>query len=165
LTVFVILLGEESMAGALNLKISEDVQALIPEPKLTAMIQSFSQLDSDQDGKIALAEFLDISLMQERSNLTKKFARLDRDQDGFIDFEEFVTATEPTYLILKRFRELDLNHDNLLSLDEAVAIADRLVLPLSSDQVKSIMVKVDRDGDGYLTYYEYLGAITHTGFQ
>lgn len=151
--------------GELKLELSEDIQALIPEPKLKAMVQSFVQLDSNQDGKIDLTEFLNFFLAKERSNLTKKFECLDCDKDGTIDFEEFVTATEPSYPILKRFRELDLNHDSLLSLDEAIAIADQLVLPLSNDQVKSIMVKADRDGDGCLTYYEYLGAITHIGFQ
>jgi Ca2+-binding EF-hand superfamily protein len=148
-----------------NLNISEEVRALIPEPKLQAMIHSFTQIDSNQDGKIDLTEFLNFSFAKERPHLTKKFESLDYNKDGSIDFEEFVAATEPSFPILKRFRELDLDRDGLLSLDEALDIADRLVLPLSTDQVKAIMVAADRDGDGCLTYYEYLGAITHVGFQ
>jgi calmodulin len=53
----------------------------------------------------------------------------------------------------------------LLSLEEALNIADQLVLPLSATQIQAMMHEVDRDGDEQITYYEYLGAIAHLGFQ
>ena len=151
--------------GELKFKVSEDVKALIPEPKLTALIEAFSQVDSNQDGKIGVDEFLDFSLAKKKTDLIKKFETLDTDKDGFIEFDEFVVATEPTFNILKRFRELDLDRNGLLSIEEALDIADRLVLPLSTQQVQTKMHEVDRDADGQITYYEYLGVITHIGFQ
>ncbi|MGA7932915.1 MAG: EF-hand domain-containing protein [Kovacikia sp.] len=151
--------------GELKFKVSEDVKALIPEPKLKLMIQAFKQLDSNQDGKIGLDEFLDFSLAEKKAHLIKVFEAEDTDKDGFIEFEEYVTATEPYFSILKKFRELDLDQNGLLSIEEALDIADRLVLPLSTKQVQTIMHEVDRDGDGQITYYEYLGVITHIGFQ
>ncbi|MGA7936340.1 MAG: EF-hand domain-containing protein [Kovacikia sp.] len=152
-------------SGKLKFEVSEDIKALIPEEKLTMLIKTFNQFDLNQDGKIGVDEFFNFSLAKEKACLLKKFETLDADQDGFIDFEEFVVATEPNFLILKRFRELDLDRNGLLSIEEAISIANRLVLPLSTSQIQSIMSEVDRDGDGQITYYEYLGAIAHIGFQ
>jgi Ca2+-binding EF-hand superfamily protein len=149
----------------LKFAVSEDAKALIPEEKLASMIQSFTQLDSNQDGKIDINEFIDFSLKKEKTHLTKTFAALDRAKDGFIEFDEFVRATEPAFQILKRFRELDLDRNGLLSIEEAINIANQLVLPLNITQIQTIMSEVDRDGDGQITYYEYLGAIAHIGFQ
>lgn len=149
----------------LKFEVSEDVKALIPEKKLTSIVQKFTQLDSNQDGRIGIDKFLSFSLAEKKIHLTKMFEILDTNKDGCIEFEEFVVATEPTFQILKRFRELDLDHNGLLSIEEALNIANRLVLPLSSKQVQTIMSEVDRDGDGKITYYEYLGAIAHIGFQ
>ncbi len=149
----------------LKFEVSEDVKALIPEEKLTSIIEMFIQLDSNQDGKIEIDEYLNFALLKEKIRLTKEFEAVDRDKDGCIEFEEFVVATEPNFPILKKFRELDIQHNGLLSLEDAINIADRLVLPLKTEQIKTIIKQVDRDGDGQITYYEYLGAISHIGFQ
>ena len=149
----------------LKFEVSEDVKALISEQKLTSLIETFSQLDTNRDGKIELDEYLGFALAKEKFRLTKQFEAVDTDKDGCIEFEEFVAATEPNFQILKRFRELDLDKNGLLSIEEALNIADRLVLPLSTTQVQTIVREVDRDGDGQITYYEYLGAIAHIGFQ
>jgi len=149
----------------LKLAVSEDLKALIAEEKLTSLVQAFTQLDSNQNGKIGKDEFLDFSLTKEKSHLTKRFEGLDADNDGFITFEEFVAATEPNYRIVKRFRELDLDRNGLLSLDEAINIADQLVLPLNTKEIGIILKEADHDGDGQITYYQYLGAIAQIGFQ
>ena len=149
----------------LKFEVSEEVKALIPEEKLTSIVETFTQLDSNQDGKIEIDEYFNFALAKEKIRLTKKFEAVDTDKDGCVDFEEFAIATEPTFNILKKFRELDLDQNGLLSLEEAINIADRLVLPLKTEQIKTILKQVDRDGDGQITYYEYLGAIAHIGFQ
>jgi calmodulin len=149
----------------LNFEVPEDVRELIPEQKLASIVETFTQLDSNQDGKIELDEYLDLALAKEKARLTKTFEAVDTDKDGCVEFEEFVAATEPNWRILKKFRELDLDQNGLLSLEEAIDIADRLVLPLKTEQIKTILKQVDRDGDGQIAYYEYLGAIAHIGFQ
>lgn len=151
--------------GKLKFEVSEDVKALFPEEKLSSLIESFARLDSNQDGKIELEEYLNFALTKEKARLIDKFIAADTDKDGCVGFEEFVGTIEPTYHILKRFRELDLDQNGLLSMEEALNIAEHLVLPLSPTQVQTIIRKVDRDGDGQITYYEYLGAIAHIGFQ
>jgi Ca2+-binding EF-hand superfamily protein len=149
----------------LKFEVSEDMKVLLPEQKLTAIVEAFTQLDSNQDSKIDIDEYLNFALAEEKIRLTRTFEALDTDKDGSIEFEEFVVATEPTFQILKKFRELDLDRNGLLSIEEAINIADQLVLPVSSGQIQVIINEVDRDGDGQITYYEYLGAISHIGFQ
>lgn len=145
--------------------VSEDVKKLFPEEKLASLVQTFTQLDANQDGRIELDEYLDFALTQEKTRLTKKFTAADTNKDGGVEFAEFVAVIEPYFQILKKFHELDLDQNGLLSLEEALNIADRLVLPLSTTQLQAIMHEVDRDRDGQITYYEYLGAIAHLGFQ
>jgi Ca2+-binding EF-hand superfamily protein len=89
-------------------EIPENVKELIPEQKLVLIAETFNNLDSNQDGKIELDEYLNFSLSKEKDRLTKIFKTLDTDKDGYVDFEEFVAATEPNFRILKKFRELDL---------------------------------------------------------
>jgi Ca2+-binding EF-hand superfamily protein len=149
----------------LNFAVSEDVKAVIPKGRLTSLIQAFKQLDVNQDGKIEVDEFIHFSLTEKRIHLTQTFEMLDTNKDGFMEFEEFVVANEPTFPILRRFRELDLDRNGLLSIEEAINIANQLVLPLNTEQIQTIMSEVDRDGDGQITYYEYLGVIADIGFQ
>jgi calmodulin len=141
------------------------VKALLPQEKLISLMQIFTQLDADRDGKIELDEYLNFALAKEKLRLTKQFEAADTDKDGGVEFEEFVTATEPNFGLLKKFRELDLDQNGLLSLEEAINIADQLVLPLKPEHVRTIMQEANHDGDGQITYYEYLGAIAHIGFQ
>lgn len=149
----------------LKFEVSETVRVLLPEEKWRSLVQKFVQLDSNQDGRISIDEFLNFSLTERQKHLTKKFATVDTDKDGFVEFEEFVVAIEPTFQILKKFRELDLDRNGLLSIEEALNIVDRFSLPLSSKQVQTIMNEADRDRDGQIAYYEFLGAIAHIGFQ
>lgn len=149
----------------LTFDVSEEVKALIPDDRLTGLVATFSQIDSNKDGKIEIDEFMNSALTEQKIQLTKMFEYADADKDGCITFEEYVSVKEPNFPILKRFRDLDLDRNGLLSMDEALNIAEQLNLPLSSDQVSAIIQEADRDGDGQVTYYEYLGAIAYIGFQ
>jgi Ca2+-binding EF-hand superfamily protein len=150
---------------SLKIEVSEDIKALIPTEKLTSLLRAFTQLDSNQSGKIEIDEYLNFFLIKEKIRLCEQFKALDTDRDGRIGFEEFVVASEPTFNILKKFHELDLDRNGLLSLEEAIHIADCLTLPLNEEQIKTILKQADRDGSGQITYHEYLGAIAHLGFQ
>jgi len=149
----------------LTFDVSEVVKDLVPKDRLAELVETFSQIDANKDGKIEIDEFINSALTEHKIRLTKMFKYADVDKDGCIEFEEYVAVKEPNFSILKQFRALDLDHNGLLSLEEALNIADKLDFPLSSDQVKSVIQDSDRDGDGQITYYEYLGAIAHIGFQ
>ncbi|NJK39533.1 MAG: calcium-binding protein [Oscillatoriales cyanobacterium RM2_1_1] len=146
-------------------KIPEEIQSLIPAEKLEKVVRSFVKIDDNQDGKIELEEYINHLLEKEREKLTKQFRYLDTDGDGYIEFEEFLAATEPHYPILKKFRKFDRERNGLLTVEEAIKIAEELSLPYSQAQIEQAMQEIDRDGDGQVTYYEYLGAMIHFGFQ
>jgi Ca2+-binding EF-hand superfamily protein len=123
----------------LKFKISEDVKAIIKQEKLTSIVQTFTKLDTNQDGKIEIDEYLNFALEKEKKRLIMMFEYADTEKDGYLEFEEFAAATEPNFNILKKFCELDLDHNGLLSLEEAINIVDCLVLPLNSLQIKAII--------------------------
>ncbi|MGF1494184.1 MAG: EF-hand domain-containing protein [Microcoleaceae cyanobacterium] len=148
-----------------GLNISEEIKSLLPTEKLEKVAEAFNKIDNNHDGKIELEEYLNYLIAKEKDKLMRQFRYLDADQDGYIEFEEFLSATEPHYAILKKFREFDLENNGLLSFEEAIKIANELSLPYTESQLKKALKEIDRDGDGQVTYYEYLGAITHFGFQ
>ena len=70
----------------LKFEVSENVKALVPEQKLTSLVETFTQLDANHDGKIELNEYLNFVLAKEKVRLTKKFeaAEFRRRSDGAI---------------------------------------------------------------------------------
>ncbi len=141
------------------------VEALLPREKIAAFLQMFNQLDSNYDGKIDLNTYLSFALEQATLRLTKQFQAADTDKDGSIRFEEFVDMVEPTFPTLKKLYELIPDWNGFLSLEMALDVAEQLALPLSRPQLQTILQDADRDGDGVISYYEYLGAIAYLGFQ
>lgn len=152
-------------ASDMQPEVSELVKNLIPAQEIETVIQAFRDLDHDHDGKIDVNEYLDFFMAAEEKKLLHKFSYLDSDEDGFINFEEFLAASAPHYRILKKFKEFDTDGNGLLSLQEAIDIAESLVIPVNPAQIEVVFAEIDRDQDGQVTYYEYLGAITRFGFQ
>ncbi|MGL5080840.1 MAG: EF-hand domain-containing protein [Microcoleaceae cyanobacterium] len=146
-------------------EVPEEIQALLSAEKLEKVVRSFTKIDGNQDGKIELEEYLDHLLEKEREKLAKQFRYLDANQDGYIEFEEFLAVTEPHYLILKKFRRFDQERNGFLTFAQAIQIAEELSLPYDHSQIERVLQEIDQDQDGQVTYYEYLGAMIHFGFQ
>lgn len=146
-------------------KVPADIADLIPPEKLDKIKQAFDQLDLNHDGKIEREEYVERLLAKEREKLNKRFDYLDRDGDGTIDFEEFLIASEPNYPLLKRFKDFDANHNGLLSVDEALQIAEEFNFPITREWLEQQTKRVDYKGRKLISYNEYLGAVTRFGFQ
>jgi Ca2+-binding EF-hand superfamily protein len=146
-------------------KIPIEIEELIPSEKLAKIKQAFEQLDINGDGKIDRQEYVEHLLIKEREKLNKRFDYLDCDRDGAIDFEEFLIASEPNYPLLKRFKEFDANDNGLLSIDEALQIAEEFRFPISRDWLEKQTSQVDYKGRKVISYNEYLGAMSRFGFQ
>lgn len=151
--------------NALRFDIFGTIEALLSREKIASLLQWFNQLDSNHDGKIDLNKYLHSALEQEKTRLIQRFQAVDTDKDGNIEFEEFVTMVEPNFQILKKVYELVPDWGGMLSLEEALQVTEQLALPLNRAQLQIILDDVDHDGDGQISYYEYLGAIAYIGFQ
>jgi Ca2+-binding EF-hand superfamily protein len=75
--------------------------------------KTFMQADTDNDGKVSLAEWTAFQTARKaKGDPAKSFARIDTNKDGFIDKDELDT------FLAKRFAKLDTNGDGVLGADE-----------------------------------------------
>ncbi|WP_217575042.1 EF-hand domain-containing protein [Mesorhizobium sp. GbtcB19] len=75
--------------------------------------RAFMRADTDNDGKVSLAEWTAFQTARKaKGDPAKSFARLDTNKDGFVDKGELDA------FLAKRFAKLDKNGDGVLSDDE-----------------------------------------------
>ena len=75
--------------------------------------KAFMRADTDNDGKVSLAEWTAFQTARKaKGDPAKSFARMDTNKDGFVD------KTELDAFLAKRFAKLDKNGDGVLSGDE-----------------------------------------------
>ena len=148
----------------LNASISATASQL-PAKRLERAKTEFAKMDLNQDGKIELEEFLAYTLAKEVKRLLAKFQATDEDKDGAVDFEEFLLVTDSHYAFFKQFAEFDVEGNGHLTLDEAVAILDKFVIPLDRPVLEAKLQHLGRDSTGTFSYEEFLGIVVHHGMQ
>lgn len=75
--------------------------------------KAFMRADTDNDGKVSLAEWTAFQTERKaKGDPAKSFARMDTNKDGFVD------RAELDAFLAKRFAKLDKNGDGVLSADE-----------------------------------------------
>ncbi|TIV62461.1 MAG: acid-shock protein [Mesorhizobium sp.] len=75
--------------------------------------KAFMRADTDNDGKVSLAEWTAFQTARKaKGDPVKSFARMDANKDGFVD------KSELDAFLAKRFAKLDKNGDGLLGADE-----------------------------------------------
>ena len=75
--------------------------------------KAFMRADTDNDGKVSLAEWTAFQTERKaKGDPAKSFARMDTNKDGFVDKGELDA------FLAKRFAKLDKNSDGVLSVDE-----------------------------------------------
>ncbi|SFN76670.1 EF hand [Mesorhizobium sp. NFR06] len=75
--------------------------------------KAFMRADTDNDGKVSLAEWTAFQTDRKaKGDPAKSFARMDADKDGLVD------KAELDALLAKRFARLDKNGDGALGADE-----------------------------------------------
>ncbi|AZO16935.1 acid-shock protein [Mesorhizobium sp. M2A.F.Ca.ET.043.05.1.1] len=75
--------------------------------------KAFMRADTDNDGKVSLAERTAFQTERKaKGDPAKSFARMDANKDGFVDKGELDA------FLAKRFAKLDKNGDGVLSADE-----------------------------------------------
>ncbi len=148
----------------LDEQVSEMAKQL-PKHRLELAKGEFSKMDFNKDGKIELQEFLAYSLAKEVKRLMSKFKMFDTDKDGAVDFEEFLLVTDPNYALFKSFADFDVEGNGRLSLDQAVQVLERFVIPLERSTLEAHLKKENRTDNPSFSYEEFLGILIHNGMQ
>ena len=83
----------------------------------------------------------------------------DLNKDGNIDYREFSKMLKQRARknkFLKAFQLLDKNGDGKISKEEIKAVIKQCGGTLFDEEVEKVIKDVDKDGDGYLNYNEFL---------
>ena len=123
-----------------------------------------SQLDSDHDGRISLAEFLPLWRPSQPQfgdqEFNTEFSALDLDGDGAVSEEDFVSAASrpaPPQLVPLSFRSADTDANGRLTEAQAEQVAEALNLA-DAEHVRYAIQHADHDGDGSFDLTEFVDA-------
>ncbi|XP_078435699.1 putative calcium-binding protein CML25 [Wolffia australiana] len=138
--------------------------------------QVFEKFDSDGDNLISAEELA--AILQTLSGdppspeeLAQMMAEADRDGDGFISFEEFValiTADQSPVDALEDLKQafsiFDLDGNGVICADELARVLQGLGEQPSADQCRRMIAGVDRDGDGFVNFEEFMEMMSGSAF-
>lgn len=61
--------------------------------------------------------------------------------------------------MLEAFREFDKNGTGLLDVEKIQAVAEKMQVQLTNEEVRKIIEELDEDRDGYLNWIEFRNAV------
>lgn len=137
--------------------------------EIMTMRDQFKSFDEDGSGSISFDEL--------RMGLKKKGARItvqetdellksmDMDGSGEVDYEEFIAATLAVSKLNdesnmeRAFAMIDKDHSGFVTRDELLSIVEQFKLGEDFD-IDEMLTSADTNGDGKLSYDEFLAALT-----
>ncbi|CAF0977395.1 unnamed protein product [Adineta ricciae] len=138
--------------------------------QLQELRQAFDLFDSDCSGGISIIELkqalsaLGVSINDQEAR--QMFLAIDADKNGRIEFGEFAEIVADFYFkkhsraeILEAFRRFDHNRDGFIEADELQNILSQLGRSFSKDEIRLMIEKVDRDGNGKISIEEFAALI------
>ena len=123
----------------------------------------FKRADKNQDGIVSTEECAAIleSIFGKlpRKRIHKMVNDTDLNKDGNIDYQEFTKMLQKRARknkFLKAFQLLDCNGDGKISKDEIKSVIKQCGGTFFDEEIEKTIEDVDKDGDGYLNYNEFL---------
>jgi len=123
----------------------------------------FQQMDINSDGMLSLEEALNVASSEEEKESIQHFMEsADLDEDGAVDLEEYKTFAEHheqhsfderLQIIEDEFLSADTNGDGFVRPEE---VQDIIQDGADEEDVMSFFEMADTDGDGQLSYDEYV---------
>jgi len=131
----------------------------------------FRKFDANGDGKISWSELgmlmTSLGCPASDDELRLMVSVADSDGDGFIDFSEFAELNtfgvdDPRRLqdMKSAFGIFDFDGNGLISPDELLRVFDRLGERCSLEDCRIMIARVDSNGDGYVSFDEFLIMMT-----
>ncbi|MES1910277.1 MAG: hypothetical protein MHM6MM_002902 [Cercozoa sp. M6MM] len=142
----------------------------LSDEQLQDLRTTFEQMDADGDGTITRQEMcVHMKQALQRSltdaELEKIFANADFDGDGGLSYEELCMVSVARRLEAKEdrlwraFRQLDVDGDGRISPEELKAVCStQSEFSEFGAQVEALVKEVDTDGDGCVSFAEFLEA-------
>jgi len=106
--------------------------------------------DDDGSGELDINEFSNlVQLVKEKQHSLRLYKDIERGIElGF--------AESQVREYRKHFWDLDVDNTGTLDLNEMRALMQKLHLPITNDQVRKVMVRVDLDQSGQVSFQEFL---------
>ncbi|TYZ58870.1 hypothetical protein PybrP1_000506 [[Pythium] brassicae (nom. inval.)] len=138
------------------------------ETEIVELKKQFMAIDADGNGVITVAELADAlrsmghGMIEEE--VTELLKGIDIDGDGLVDYPEFLAATMKRNLANKE--EYLVNAFNYFDTKRQGVItkADLVQFMGSEDQAQEVIDEVDVNGDGLISFDEFIGMMQRKGF-
>lgn len=138
------------------------------ESEIVELKNQFMAIDADGNGVITVAELADALRTMGHgmieSEVTELVKGIDIDGDGLVDYPEFLAATMKRNLANKE--EYLVNAFNYFDTKKQGVItkADLVQFMGSEDQAQEVIDEVDVNGDGLISFEEFVGMMERKGF-
>lgn len=143
-----------------------------PLPTIEGELQlAFQKFDANGDGKICWSELgmlmTSLGTPVTDDELQAMVSMVDSDGDGFIDFSDFVelnafAVDDPRELeeMKSAFGIFDFDGNGLISADELLRVFHNLGERCSVEDCRNMIAGVDSNGDGYVSFDEFIIMMT-----
>ena len=138
----------------------------LTEKQFLEIQEMFKRVDKNDDGIISLDELKNVlqTIFKQLSSekIDTMVSDADKNKDGRISYEEFYRVLKrknKNNKLLKAFKVLDTNGDGKISHEELIEVLKETEVELSKQRVIEMINEVDKDGDGYLSYNEFLNTM------
>mmetsp|Transcript_66709 Transcript_66709/g.168284 ORF Transcript_66709/g.168284 Transcript_66709/m.168284 type:complete len:543 (+) Transcript_66709:108-1736(+) len=141
----------------------------LDESQIKQLRHVFMDLDVNGDGHLTMSELSEGLRRSELQgnvpeDLNELLKSLDVDGSGQIDYTEFLAATlerrqcNNENICWAAFRVFDKNNDGKISQKELLEVlaSQDVVTAIGQDTVTELMREVDRDGDGFIDFEEFM---------
>jgi Ca2+-binding EF-hand superfamily protein len=138
------------------------------EDQIEELRRVFNSIDTDGDGNISASE-LSFALRQagivlSTEDLNDLMSELDLDNDGKVDFAEFLNLAAKSVKEIDSEEELkdifmifDRENKGVISPAQIKYVLRCLQENLTDEEIDDVVFEGDKDGDGLLSFEEFLG--------
>jgi calcium-dependent protein kinase len=137
------------------------------ESEIVELKKQFMAIDTDGNGVITVAELADALRAMGHGMIEEEVIELvkgiDIDGDGLVDYPEFLAATMQRNLankeeyLVNAFNYFDTNNKGVITK------ADLVQFMGSEDQAQQVMMEVDSNGDGKISFDEFVAMMNRKG--